>query len=54
MSTGNAQAPLPQIAVGPGPADWAAEAVRHGGGQVAALDRNPVGLVWTGASRAPP
>jgi hypothetical protein len=29
MSTGNAQAALPQIAVGPGPADWAAEAVRH-------------------------
>jgi phosphoglycerate dehydrogenase-like enzyme len=47
MSTGNAQAALPQIAVGPGPAEWAAEAVRRGGGQVAALDRNPVGLVWT-------
>jgi phosphoglycerate dehydrogenase-like enzyme len=48
MSTGNAQRALPQIAVGPGPADWAAEAVRHCGGQVAALDRDPVGLVWTG------
>src|SRR2546430_12315683 len=48
MSTGNAQGALPQIAVGPGPADWAAEAVRRGGGQVAAADRDPVGLVWTG------
>jgi phosphoglycerate dehydrogenase-like enzyme len=36
-----------KIAVGPGPADWAAEAIRRGGGEVVTLDRNPVGLVWT-------
>jgi phosphoglycerate dehydrogenase-like enzyme len=36
-----------RIAVGPGPADWAAEAIRRGGGEVVALDRNPAGLVWT-------
>jgi hypothetical protein len=28
----------PRIAVGPGPAPWAAEAIRRGGGQVVALD----------------
>jgi phosphoglycerate dehydrogenase-like enzyme len=37
----------PLIAVGPRPAEWAADAVRRGGGEVVALDRNPVGLVWT-------
>jgi len=37
----------PRIAVGPSPADWAAEAIRRGGGEVVTLDRNPVGLVWT-------
>jgi phosphoglycerate dehydrogenase-like enzyme len=37
----------PRIAVGPGPAPWAAEAIRRGGGEVVALDRDPVGLVWT-------
>jgi phosphoglycerate dehydrogenase-like enzyme len=37
----------PRIAVGPGPADWAAEAIRRGGGQVVALDAEPAGLVWT-------
>jgi phosphoglycerate dehydrogenase-like enzyme len=36
--------------VGPGPADWAAEAIRRGGGEVVALDRDPVGLVWTGGA----
>ena len=35
------------IAVGPRPAEWAADAIRRGGGEVVALDRNPVGLVWT-------
>jgi len=37
----------PRIAVGPGPAPWAAEAIRRGGGEVVALDHDPVGLVWT-------
>jgi len=37
----------PQIAVGPRPGGWAANAVRRGGGEVVALDRNPIGLVWT-------
>ena len=37
----------PRIAVGPGPADWAAEAIRRGGGEVVALGGNPAGLVWT-------
>ena len=37
----------PQIAVGPQPGGWAANAVRRGGGEVVALDRNPIGLVWT-------
>jgi phosphoglycerate dehydrogenase-like enzyme len=39
----------PRIAVGPRPTDWAAEAIRRGGGEVVTLDRNPVGLVWTDA-----
>jgi phosphoglycerate dehydrogenase-like enzyme len=37
----------PRIAVGPGPAPWAAEAIRRGGGEVVGLDEDPVGLVWT-------
>jgi phosphoglycerate dehydrogenase-like enzyme len=36
----------PRIAVGPGPAGWAADAIRRGGGEVVTLDRDPVGLVW--------
>jgi phosphoglycerate dehydrogenase-like enzyme len=36
-----------RIAVGPRPADWAAEAIRRGGGEPVALDQDPVGLVWT-------
>ena len=37
----------PRIAVGPGPAPWAAEAIRRGGGQAVPLDQDPEGLVWT-------
>jgi phosphoglycerate dehydrogenase-like enzyme len=37
----------PRVAVGPGPAPWAAEAIRRGGGQVVGLDEDPMGLVWT-------
>jgi phosphoglycerate dehydrogenase-like enzyme len=37
----------PRIAVGPGPAPWAAEAIGRGGGQVVPLDQDPEGLVWT-------
>jgi phosphoglycerate dehydrogenase-like enzyme len=37
----------PRIAVGPGPAPWAAEAIRRGGGEAVGLDEDPVGLVWT-------
>jgi phosphoglycerate dehydrogenase-like enzyme len=37
----------PRIAVGPRPAEWAAEAIRSGGGQAVTLDQEPVGLVWT-------
>jgi phosphoglycerate dehydrogenase-like enzyme len=37
----------PRIAVGPGPAPWAEEAIRRGGGQVVTLDQDPDGLVWT-------
>jgi phosphoglycerate dehydrogenase-like enzyme len=39
----------PRVAVGPGPAPWAAEAIRRGGGEPVALDEDPVGLVWTDA-----
>lgn len=39
--------PRPRIAVGPRPAEWAAEAIRRGGGELVALDREPDGLVWT-------
>jgi phosphoglycerate dehydrogenase-like enzyme len=37
----------PRVAVGPKPAPWAAEAIRRGGGELVALDEDPVGLVWT-------
>jgi phosphoglycerate dehydrogenase-like enzyme len=37
----------PRIAVGPEPADWAAEAIRRGGGEPVTLDQDPAGLVWT-------
>jgi phosphoglycerate dehydrogenase-like enzyme len=37
----------PRIAVGPGPAPWAAEAIQRGGGTVVLLDQDPEGLVWT-------
>ena len=37
----------PRIAVGPKPADWAADAIRRGGGQPVTLDQDPAGLVWT-------
>jgi phosphoglycerate dehydrogenase-like enzyme len=37
----------PRIAVGPWPADWAAEAIRRGGGEPVPLDQGPEGLVWT-------
>jgi len=47
MSTPDAQWTGPHIAVGPRPADWAAEAIRRGGGEVVTLDQEPVGLVWT-------
>jgi phosphoglycerate dehydrogenase-like enzyme len=36
-----------RVAVGPRPADWAAEAIRRGGGEQVGLDQDPVGLVWT-------
>jgi phosphoglycerate dehydrogenase-like enzyme len=39
----------PRVAVGPGPAPWAAEAIRRGGGEAVALDQDPTGLVWTDA-----
>ena len=47
MRARNARQASPRIAIGPRPADWAARAIRSGGGEVVALDRNPVGLVWT-------
>ena len=50
MSARHTQGTGPRIAVGPGAADWAAEAIRRGGGEVVTLDRNPVGLVWTGGA----
>jgi phosphoglycerate dehydrogenase-like enzyme len=48
VSAGHARRPKPRIAVAPGRADWAAEAIRGGGGEAVALDHDPVGLVWTG------
>jgi len=37
----------PNVAVGPGEAPWAIEAIRHGGGHPVGLNEAPVGLVWT-------
>jgi phosphoglycerate dehydrogenase-like enzyme len=48
VSAGHARRAKPRIAVAPGRADWAAEAIRGGGGEAVALDDDPVGLVWTG------
>ena len=48
MSAGHARRANPLIAVAPRPADWAAEAIRSGGGEAVTLDDDPVGLVWTG------
>ena len=48
MSAGHARRARPRIAAGPEPADWAAEAIRSGGGEAVTLDHDPVGLVWTG------
>jgi phosphoglycerate dehydrogenase-like enzyme len=48
VSAGHAWRAKPRIAVAPGRADWAAEAIRAGGGEAVALDDDPVGLVWTG------
>ena len=39
----------PRVAVGPGAAPWAAEAIRRGGGEAVALDQDAAGLVWTDA-----
>ena len=47
MSDRRTPAAGPRVAVGPGPADWAAEAIRRGGGEVVTLGGNPAGLVWT-------
>jgi phosphoglycerate dehydrogenase-like enzyme len=35
------------VAVAPGEAAWAVDAIRRGGGEPAGLDENPSGLVWT-------
>jgi phosphoglycerate dehydrogenase-like enzyme len=48
VSAGHAWRAKPRIAVAPGRPDWAAEAIRAGGGEAVALDDDPVGLVWTG------
>jgi phosphoglycerate dehydrogenase-like enzyme len=48
VSAGHARRAKPRIAVAPGRADWAAEAIRGGGGEAVTLDHDPVGLVWTG------
>jgi phosphoglycerate dehydrogenase-like enzyme len=48
VSAGHAPRANPQIAVGPRRADWAAGAIRSGGGEAVTLDHDPVGLVWTG------
>jgi phosphoglycerate dehydrogenase-like enzyme len=37
----------PRIAIAPAAEEWAAAAIRSGGGQVVPLDQGPVGLVWT-------
>jgi phosphoglycerate dehydrogenase-like enzyme len=48
VSAGHARRANLRIAVAPGPAGWAAEAIRSGGGEAVTLDHDPVGLVWTG------
>ena len=35
------------VAIAPGDAPWAEDAIRRGGGEPAGLDENPAGLVWT-------
>jgi phosphoglycerate dehydrogenase-like enzyme len=35
------------VAVAPGEASWAVDAIRRGGGEPAGLDEKPAGLVWT-------
>jgi len=40
------------VAVGPGEAAWAADAIRRGGGEPVRLDQGPFGLVWTDAGAA--
>jgi phosphoglycerate dehydrogenase-like enzyme len=53
VSTRHARWAKPSVAIGPRLADWAAEAIRKGGGRVVTLHQNPVGLVWTdGAATA--
>ena len=47
MTSPSPRAAGPRIAIGPELSDWAAEAVRSGGGEVVPLDRDPAGLVWT-------
>jgi phosphoglycerate dehydrogenase-like enzyme len=37
------------VAVGPGAAAWAVDAIRRGGGEPVRLDQRPLGLVWTDA-----
>jgi len=37
----------PRIAIGPRPAEWAAAAIRRGGGEPVPLGQEPEGLVWT-------
>jgi phosphoglycerate dehydrogenase-like enzyme len=46
MSAHDTKAAAPPIAVAPGSADWADEAIRRGGGRAVSLADNPVGLVW--------
>jgi phosphoglycerate dehydrogenase-like enzyme len=48
VSAGHARRANPRVAVAPGRAGWAAEAIRSGGGEAVTLDHDPVGLVWTG------
>jgi phosphoglycerate dehydrogenase-like enzyme len=38
-----------RVAVAPGEAAWAADAIRRGGGEPVGLDEEPSGLVWTDA-----
>lgn len=43
-----ARARIP-VAVAPGAAAWAVDAIRRGGGEPVRLDQEPLGLVWTDA-----